>query len=101
MSLFAVNTRDVILPFVVLRRLDTLLEPTKVKVLEEVDFQKKEMNSTMLEDYPLTQVSGYVFYNTSKWTKFRIRFRFQNVRPIDTKVLKFHKPINETYTTSL
>lgn len=60
--------RDVILPFVVLRRLDTLLEPTKVKVLEEVEFQKKEMNSTELEDYPLTQASGYVFYNTSKWT---------------------------------
>lgn len=60
--------RDVILPMVVLRRLDTLLEPSKEKVLEEVDFQKKEMKSTELEDYPLTQASGYVFYNTSKWT---------------------------------
>lgn len=60
--------RDVILPMVVLRRLDTLLEPTKKKVLEEVEFQKKEMKSTELEDYPLTHASGYVFYNTSKWT---------------------------------
>lgn len=60
--------RDVILPMVVLRRLDTLLEPTKEKVMEEVDFQKKDMKSTELEDYPLTQASGYVFYNTSKWT---------------------------------
>lgn len=33
--------RDVILPMVVLRRLDTLLEPTKEAVLEEVKFQKK------------------------------------------------------------
>lgn len=60
--------RDVILPMVVLRRLDTLLEPSKEKVLEEVEFQRQEMKSTELEDYPLTQASGYVFYNTSKWT---------------------------------
>ena len=60
--------RDVILPMVVLRRLDALLEPSKEKVLEEVDFQKKQMKTTELEDYPLTQASGYVFYNTSKWT---------------------------------
>ena len=60
--------RDVILPMVVLRRLDTLLEPTKEKVLEEVAFQKKEMKATELEDFPLTQASSYVFYNTSKWT---------------------------------
>ena len=60
--------RDVILPMVVLRRLDTLLEPSKEKVLEEVAFQTQEMQSTELEDYPLTQASGYVFYNTSKWT---------------------------------
>lgn len=33
--------RDVILPMVVLRRLDTLLEPSKDKVLEELAFQKK------------------------------------------------------------
>ena len=34
--------RDVILPMVVLRRLDTLLEPTKAAVLDEVRFQKDE-----------------------------------------------------------
>lgn len=60
--------RDVILPMVVLRRLDTLLEPSKEKVLAELEFQKTEMRSTELEDYPLTQAAGYVFYNTSKWT---------------------------------
>ncbi|HDP7187064.1 TPA: type I restriction-modification system subunit M N-terminal domain-containing protein, partial [Escherichia coli] len=38
--------RDVILPMVVLRRLDTLLEPTKEAVLEEVKFQKEEMQAT-------------------------------------------------------
>ena len=60
--------RDVILPMVVLRRLDTLLEPTKEAVLEEVKFQKEEMQSTELDDEPLKAASGYVFYNTSKWT---------------------------------
>lgn len=34
--------RDVILPMVVLRRLDTLLEPTKEAVLEEVKFQRRD-----------------------------------------------------------
>ncbi|WP_404358364.1 N-6 DNA methylase [Methylotuvimicrobium sp. KM1] len=60
--------RDVILPMVVLRRLDTLLEPTKETVLEEVKFQKEEMQATELDDEPLKAASGYVFYNTSKWT---------------------------------
>lgn len=60
--------RDVILPMVVLRRLDTLLEPTKDAVLAEVKFQKEEMDSTELDDAPLIAESGYVFYNTSKWT---------------------------------
>lgn len=60
--------RDVILPMVVLRRLDTLLEPTKDAVLAEVKFQTEEMEATELDDAPLMVESGYVFYNTSKWT---------------------------------
>lgn len=60
--------RDVILPMVVLRRLDTLLEPTKQAVLDEVGFQRQEMGSTELDEEPLKAASGYVFYNTSKWT---------------------------------
>jgi len=60
--------RDVILPMVVLRRLDSLLEPTKDKVLEEVRFQTEEMEETELDELGLREASGYVFYNTSKWT---------------------------------
>lgn len=60
--------RDVILPMVVLRRLDTLLEPSKEKVLEEVTFQQKEMELTELDESGLKEASGYVFYNISKWT---------------------------------
>lgn len=44
--------RDMILPIVVLRRLDTLLEPTKDAVLEEVRFQREDMKSTELDDAP-------------------------------------------------
>lgn len=60
--------RDVILPMVVLRRLDTLLESSKQAVLDEVKFQKEEMQTTDMDDTPLKQASGYVFYSTSKWT---------------------------------
>ena len=60
--------RDVILPMVVLRRLDTLLEPSKEKVLEEVAFQKNELKLTEYKAGGLRDAPEYVFYNTSKWT---------------------------------
>lgn len=60
--------RDVILPMVVLRRLDALLESTKDAVMAEVAFQHNEMKLTELDETALQKASGYVFYNTSKWT---------------------------------
>lgn len=60
--------RDVILPMFVLRRLDALLEHSKDKVLQEVRFQTEEMKLVELDDTALREASGYVFYNTSKWT---------------------------------
>ncbi|WP_372474668.1 N-6 DNA methylase [Capnocytophaga sp. ARDL2] len=57
--------RDIILPFTVLRRLDALLVPTKQKVLEAVEFMRKEK----IDDYSaLKSVTNYPFYNTSKFT---------------------------------
>jgi type I restriction enzyme M protein len=64
--------RDVILPMVVLRRLDALLEPTKATVLEELVFQKEEAKFTDWDENGLRQASGYVFYNTSEWTLQRL-----------------------------
>jgi len=64
--------RDVILPMVVLRRLDALLEPTKAVVLEELVFQKEEAKFTEWDENGLRQASGYVFYNTSEWTLQRL-----------------------------
>lgn len=60
--------RDVILPMVVLRRIDTLLEPSKTAVMEEVKFQHEELKLTEFDARGLQDASGYVFYNTSKWT---------------------------------
>jgi type I restriction enzyme M protein len=60
--------RDVILPMFVLRRLDCLLEPSKEAVLEEVRFQRVDADMADLDPHGLGEASGYVFYNTSKFT---------------------------------
>jgi len=74
--------RDVILPMVVLRRLDSLLEESKDAVLEEVAFQKENLDSMELEATGLTHASGYVFYNTSKWTLRKLHDTATNNRQI-------------------
>ncbi len=52
----------------VLRRLDCLLEPTKLAVLEEVRFQRDDVEMADLDPHGLREASGYVFYNTSRFT---------------------------------
>lgn len=64
--------RDVILPMVVLRRLDALLEPTKDAVMEELVFQRDEAGFTEWDETGLKDASSYVFYNTSEWTLQRL-----------------------------
>lgn len=64
--------RDVILPMVVLRRLDALLEPTKDAVMEELTFQRDEAGFTEWDENGLRAASGYVFYNTSDWILQRL-----------------------------
>jgi type I restriction enzyme M protein len=54
----------VILPFVVLRRLDCTLEATKTEVLKKAVGLKSEDVS---RDFLLQKVSGYAFYNTSPY----------------------------------
>jgi type I restriction enzyme M protein len=58
--------RDVILPFTVLRRLDSVLEPTKDKVVET----KKTLDTAGIvnQDAALRQAAGQDFYNTSGFT---------------------------------
>lgn len=74
--------RDVILPMVVLRRLDALLEPTKEKVMEELAFQKNEVGLTEWDESGLTNASGYVFYNISEWTLQRLKDTASNSQQI-------------------
>ena len=58
--------RDVILPMTVLRRLDSLLEPSKPSVLE----MKTSLDKAKIihQDQALRQAAGQAFYNTSKFT---------------------------------
>ena len=74
--------RDVILPMVVLRRLDALLEITKSKVMEELAFQRDEALFTEWDDNGLRDASGYVFYNTSEWTLQRLKDTASNNQQI-------------------
>lgn len=74
--------RDVILPMVVLRRLDVLLEPTKARVLEEITFQKDVAGFTEFDTKGLKDASGYVFYNTSKWTLQQLKDTATNSQQI-------------------
>jgi len=72
--------KDVILPMVVIRRLDLLLEPTKDKVLETYNQYKDQMQNldTLLTNQKLG--SGFAFYNTSPFTLKRILQNPTNIR---------------------
>ena len=65
--------RDVILPMVVLRRLDALLEPNKKDVLD----MKETLDKVRIvhQDQALRQASGQAFYNTSRFTLRDLRAR--------------------------
>ncbi len=72
--------RDVILPMVVIRRLDAVLEGTKKGVLE----MKASLDEAGVtnQDQALRQAAGEAFYNTSKFTLRDLRHRAsqQNLR---------------------
>ncbi len=61
--------RDVILPMVVLRRLDALLEPTKQDV--EAEIQETGINN--IDEGVLKDITGLSYFNTSKWTLNRLK----------------------------
>lgn len=65
----------VILPFVVLRRLDCILEPTKANVLA-----KAAKLGGLPEDIALPRASGHSFYNTSKYDMKKLRGDPVNLR---------------------
>lgn len=59
--------KKIILPMMVIRRIDVLLEPTKDKVVE----MKERLDKAGIlnnQDQVLYNITGYPFYNTSKFT---------------------------------
>jgi type I restriction enzyme M protein len=65
--------RDVILPMVVLRRLDAVLEPTKQAVFDmKAALDKAGITN---QDEPLRQAAGQAFYNTSPFSLRDLRAR--------------------------
>jgi type I restriction enzyme M protein len=63
--------RDVILPMVVLRRLDAVLEPTKQAVLKlKVSLDRAKVVN---QDKALRQAAAQDFYNTSPFTMRDLR----------------------------
>ena len=58
--------RDVILPMTVIRRLDSVLEPTKKQVLETK--KMLDENGVLNQGVALSGVAGQSFYNTSEFT---------------------------------
>ena len=64
--------RDVILPMVVLRRLDALLEPTKEEVEEEMKAQE-EMDLKEVDEDALKDITQKSYFNTSRWTLNRLK----------------------------
>ncbi len=69
--------QDVILPLTVLRRLDSVLAPTKEKVLaKHAELKERKLDNI---EGPLSKASGYAFYNTSKFTFDRLTADSTNV----------------------
>lgn len=64
--------RDVILPMVVLRRLDALLEPTKEAVEAELK-EQKEMGFKDIDEAAIADITGLSYYNASRWTLNRLK----------------------------
>lgn len=70
--------KRIILPMLVLRRIDVLLEPTKDFVLE----RKEQLDAAHFENQAplLTAVTGYPFYNTSKFTMKTLKSEIDPLR---------------------
>lgn len=71
--------RKVILPFMVLRRIDVLLEHTKQQVLEQKATCDR-LGLTTDVDVFLTRITGYPFYNTSRFTLRSLRNETDQMR---------------------
>lgn len=78
--------KDVMLPLTVLRRLDCVLEPSKENVLE----RKKKLEGSKVKNFEpiLFRVTGYPFYNTSRFTFARLKGDPNNIAANLTNYIK-------------
>ena len=81
---------DIILPFTVMRRLDTVLEPTKKAVL---DASAKQVPDA-LRDTMLKKAVGADFYNTSRFTMPDLLDDADGIRENITKLANSDRNIN-------
>ena len=79
---------DIILPFTVMRRLDTVLEPTKQAVL---DAAAKKLPDA-LRDTMLKKAAGVDFYNTSRFTMPALLQDADGIRENITKYVTSFSP---------
>lgn len=79
---------DVILPFVVIRRLDCILEPVNQKVRTAYETFKDKVNEDKLDPILRKSAGGLQFYNTSKHTLESLK---ENPRTIE---IDFHNYLN-------
>ena len=70
--------RDVILPFIVLRRLDAVLESSKDAILDQKKFLDK--HEVIDQEGALRMAAGQAFYNTSEFTLSRLAASGQGQR---------------------
>jgi type I restriction enzyme M protein len=93
--------RDVILPMVVIRRLDAVLEPTKPAVLT----RKKQLDAVGITHQvaALQQALGQAFYNTSLFTlrDLRARAKTQQLKAdIEAYLARGSRPTSRRFSTS-
>ncbi|MFA5331435.1 MAG: class I SAM-dependent DNA methyltransferase [Methanoregula sp.] len=78
--------KDVMLPLVVLRRLDCVLEPTKDQVLEK--YNKMKGGKVKKLDLILNTVSGHQFHNISRFTFKKLKEDPENIAANLTAYIK-------------
>jgi len=86
----------IILPFIVLRRLGRVLEPTKSKVLLEYDKIKNEKPEFV--EAKLKQISGYEFYNNSKFNLDTLQVDDRNLQKnIQSYIRGFSENVKDVF----
>lgn len=72
--------KKIILPFIVLRRLDLLLEPTKEAVMKFCQTEEFQLMPEVSQEQQLCMLTRFPFYNTSAFTMKTLRAESDSTR---------------------